>query len=130
MPCYVNPNVAKHEREMCEQKWRFFRVVSAAQRQGVEWPNDLLDLIETERRDYLQHRREDRQFLIGYLERHIADSWRPDLKAVKARVLAMSDDELIETYWGTWEDEQLAFGEYRGRALSLAAHPDPHRVEP
>lgn len=127
MPCYVNPNVAKHERELCEQKWKFFRVVAAAVAAGVRWPSDIAEFIESERRDYLAHREEDRDFLVRFLDERIAGG-RADLAAVKRSVIALTDDELVSTYWGTWEDEQLAAGQYRGQVLSETAHPDPHVV--
>lgn len=126
MPCYVNPDVAKHERELCEKRWLFFQVMQYADLSRL--PAALSVKYAQERADYIAHRREDKEFLMDYLDRQMAI--RPNdalsLEAIKQEVRALTDEQLVETYWGTWEDQQLATGEYRGEVLSASAHPPSH----
>jgi len=126
MPCYVNPDVAKSERDLCEKRWLFFQVMKYAELSTL--PQHLLEKYTAERAEYVAHRREDREFLMDYLDRQMAV--RPNdalaLESIKQEVRALTDDQLVETYWGTWEEQQLSTGEYRGQVLSAAAHPPSH----
>lgn len=123
MPCYVNPNAAKHEKEMCEMQWRFFQMVRDAEDKGFQFNAKNSQMISEMKVNYLKHRKEDRDFLVKFLENRN----RPGDKEIITNVLAMPDDELIYTYWGTWENQQMSEGLYRGQEMSLSAHPDPHR---
>ena len=126
MPCYVNPDVAQHERELCEKRWLFFQIMKYADLEKV--PAVLAEKYANERADYITHRNGDRDFLMDYLDRQMVI--RPNdalsLESIKQEVRALTDDQLIDTYWGTWEDQQLASGEYRGEVLSASAHPPSH----
>ena len=128
MPCYVNPDVALHERELCEQKWKFFQIVAAAEKAGISWDTETFTLIAKERQEYIEHRKGDRDFLIQFLEKK---QFSEANESLKNYIRALTDEELLLSYWGTWEDQQLSDGIYRGQILSADAHPPspgPHLV--
>lgn len=95
MPCYINPEAQKAEREACFARSKYLEV---CRRAGLDYGAEY-DRIYAEQ---LAHRKQDRDYVVEYLE---ATGGSPE---TIASLNAMTDMELVMTSWETWTAARLA----------------------